>query len=362
MKLHLLCKRYYTCKDLIRDRFGRLYHLPIQLRQLGAEIRVSAIDYRCSVAEKHQLESVVFNTLPATSARLAGSLIELRRALHSDPPDILIASGDSHIGYLGLRLARGLGIPAVFDVYDYYPAFAGNRIPGMKTLFRKAVEGSDLVLCASNPLMKRLAFLNDTRLLVDNGVDRQIFRVMDQDEARSSLGIAPGIPVIGYFGSIQPARGPLLIDACRQLHAENPKLSLLLAGPVSRVPIDEPWISYLGEVPQERVPELIAACDLVTVPYANDAFNAMSGACKIAEYLSCGKPVVATDIAGHRDMFREAPQSLCLPDPADIAKTIRKQFNEPQIVPFPRDLSWDTIARSLWNALIELLSGNHLRS
>ena len=108
MKIHLLCKRYYTGKDLIRDRFGRLYHLPVQLSQLGLQASVTAIDYRHPLAEQHELDGVIFRTLPATATRLPGSLIELQRTLRADPPDMLLASGDSHIGYLGLRLARGL--------------------------------------------------------------------------------------------------------------------------------------------------------------------------------------------------------------------------------------------------------------
>lgn len=195
--------------------------------------------------------------------------------------------------------------------------------------------------------MERLAPLNAASLLVENGVDQQRFAPMDQTEARSRLGIEPDIPVVGYFGSIQPARGPLLIEACRQLRATRPNLRLLLAGPISRVPIDEPWIRYLGEVEQEGVPALIAACDLVAIPYADDGFNAMCGACKIAEYLSCAKPVVATDIAGHREIFRAAPQSLCRPDPADMAEAIRHQLDQPQVAPFPAHLEWGVIARRL---------------
>lgn len=106
MKLHILCKRYYTCKDLIRDRFGRLYHLPVGLNRLGIETGVTAIDYRSSVGEQHEFEGVVFRTLAATPVCLPASLIRLWRALRADPPDMLLASGDSHIGYLGQKLAR----------------------------------------------------------------------------------------------------------------------------------------------------------------------------------------------------------------------------------------------------------------
>ncbi|SDY31993.1 Glycosyltransferase involved in cell wall bisynthesis [Allochromatium warmingii] len=355
MKIYLLCKRYYTGKDLINDRFGRLYHLPIQLNRLGAKIIVAAIDYRHSHVEQHELDGVVFRTLPITPTTLLGSLIKLWKNLRLDPPDILIASGDSHIGYLGLQLARKLGIPFIFDVYDYYPAFASNRILGMNAFFHKAVTNANLLLCASIPLMERLALLNANRLLIENGVDRHLFKRKKQNVTRLNLGLPAEAILIGYFGSIQSARGPLLIDACHQLRTEGFDLNLLLAGTLSRVSLTETWIHYLGAVPQEQVPELIAACDLVTVPYADNAFNAMCGACKIAEYLSCGKPVVATDIAGHREIFRDAPQSLCRPNVADMAEAIRRQLVNPQIAPFPASLEWKAIAKQLMKALDEIM-------
>ena len=135
MKLHLLCKRYYTNKDLIQERFGRLYHLPTQIQRLGCDVKVTALDYRHPMAERHVLEEVIFKTLPATPLQLASSLRQIHGVFRSDSPDIVVASGDSHIGFLGLQLAHILGAPFVFDVYDYYPAFSGNCIPGMRMLF-----------------------------------------------------------------------------------------------------------------------------------------------------------------------------------------------------------------------------------
>ena len=46
MRIYLICKRYYTNKDLIKERFGRLYHLPKEWAANGAEVWVNAIDYR----------------------------------------------------------------------------------------------------------------------------------------------------------------------------------------------------------------------------------------------------------------------------------------------------------------------------
>jgi len=361
MKINLLCKRYYTSKDLIQDRFGRLYHLPVQLAHLGAEIEVTAIDYRHSNAMRRDMEGVSFRTLPATPSRLPGLLFKMHRYIQDDRPNLIIASGDSHIGYLGLQFARRIGVPFVFDVYDYYPTFVSNRIPGLKLLFHQAVVGADLVLCASRPLVEFISPLNNAALLIENGVDRKVFAPKNSLASRVMLGLEEKIPIVGYFGSIFEEKGPLLIDACHILIESFPNLKLLIAGPIKNVVLDQPWIIYFGVLPQETIPQLIAACDVVVVPLANHPQNDLSGSCKIAEYLSCQKPVVATDIAGHREIFRSAPESLCKPDARDMAEAILCQLNHPRVAPFPGSMGWESIGQTLFDALARLIP-EHARS
>ena len=204
---------------------------------------------------------------------------------------------------MGLLIAKKLRIPFVFDVYDYYPVFKGNCIPGMKFMFRCAVKKARLVLCSSEPLLNRLACLNANRMLVENGVDAALFSPMEMSEARKVLQLEQESIFVGYFGSINAARGPLLIEACRMLRKDFPSLHLLLAGRIDDVDMKEPWIRYLGDLPQREIPALINACNVVTIPYADTPFNRMCGACKIAEYLACGKPIVATRISVHRQLF-----------------------------------------------------------
>lgn len=354
MKIHFLCKRHYTNKDLLNDRFGRLFHLPVQLARLGATVTVTAIDYHHHTGDEINTSGVQFRSITATPVRLPGLVPNLYRAIQSKQPDLLIASGDSHIGFIGWRLARRLRARFVYDVYDYYPAFLGNRIPGMKTMFRSAAKGADLVLCASEPLQQAIGSLNRRNLLVENGVDRDLFVPMDMHQVRESLGLEQKAPHIGYFGSITPSRGPLLIEACRRMRTEMPILHLVLAGPVTDVPIDDPWISYRGVMSQAAIPEHIAACDVVTIPYAGDPFNSMSGACKIAEYLACAKPVVATRISGHEQIFRETPGSLCDPDPDDMANALRRQVVSPEVAPFPQTMDWTHIGHELYKALFKI--------
>ena len=351
MKIHVICKRHYTNKDLLTDRFGRLYHLPIQLAALGAQVSVNAIDYRGRNPKSLEESGVKFHSEPAHPSRLLSLLPRLYRMAHNAKPDVIIASGDSHIGYWGLRIARKLGARFVFDVYDDYRVFTGNRIPGMKAMFRSAARHADLILCASSPLQNELRTLNTATMTVPNGVNLDQFSPGDIRLARGAVGADPAATLIGYFGSITPTRGPILIEACSALRKENHSLRLLLAGHVSNVDLSAPWIDYRGALPQEAMAPLIRACDVVVIPYAEEPFNSMSGACKIAEYLACGRPVVATRVSSHEELFRDAPSSICEPNANSMAKALHRQLCRPEIAPFPEGMTWEAITHDLYRKL-----------
>jgi hypothetical protein len=46
MKILVLNKRQYMGKDLLDDRFGRFWELPLELARLGHEVRGLALSYR----------------------------------------------------------------------------------------------------------------------------------------------------------------------------------------------------------------------------------------------------------------------------------------------------------------------------
>jgi glycosyltransferase involved in cell wall biosynthesis len=355
MRALFICKRYYTNKDLLADKFGRLYHLPKELTKLGAEVNLQAIDYRNARSEGFSEHCLRFQTVPAVSIKLMAVPIHLYQASKTFSPDLIIASGDSHLGFLGLLIARKLNVPFVFDVYDYYPAFKGNRIPGFKPMFHSSVRRADLVLCASGPLEQKLKPINQRTLLVENGVDTALFRPLDMNEARRALGLTADGLYVGYFGTIEPSRGPLLLEAARLLREGRPELRLLLAGEVRGVDLSAPWITHYGNVPQEQVPRLINACDVVTIPYASSPFNDHCGACKIAEYLACDKPVVVTAVSDHRELFRNAEYGLCEPNSESLKEALLKQIHFPKRPEFPDRLSWLNVAKKLYSHLSKKL-------
>ena len=77
-----------------------------------------------------------------------------------------------------------------------------------------------------------------------------------------------------------------------------------------------------------------------------------SNACKIAEYIACGVPIVATKVSNHEEIFADAPQSLCEPgNPESMASAIQAQLKTPQLINNTGNLSWERLAGKLSTAL-----------
>jgi glycosyltransferase involved in cell wall biosynthesis len=137
--------------------------------------------------------------------------------------------------------------------------------------------------------------------VVDLGIDRALFRPLDQAVARRSLGIAPDKTVLLYVGVLDDIHdlGPLL-EAMSD--GQDPTIELHLvgdghyAGRYREKARGAANIVFHGRVAHARVPELIAAADLCVAPYDPKVFAAGNlgySTMKIPEYLSCGRPVAS---------------------------------------------------------------------
>jgi glycosyltransferase involved in cell wall biosynthesis len=361
MRFALLCKRYYTNKDLMVDHFGRLFHLPVQLAKNGWTGAVIAADYRSRRRAATDLAGVHFHALPCRPLTWISFVLQSRSLVEQCRPDLIIGSGDTHFGLISCLLARRLGRPFIFDVYDDYTVFGTNRLPLMKLMFRQVVKRANLIICASPALMRRLRPSNSAAIVIQNGVDPGLFCPMPRPVARQRLAIDPGAKIVGYFGAINKRLGlETLLEAMRRLRLTYPGLRLLLAGrnelPAHAYGFD--YVDYRGAVSQEDVPLLINACDVAVIPYHAGPQVDASNPCKLAEYLACGVPVAATRVTDIPDMLAELPEALCRPgDPADLARAIRTQLERPQTVPFPESLTWEALGKKLSAALQACVGG-----
>ena len=359
----MFCKRYYTNKDLVKDKFGRNYWLPKELSKKGHQCLVVAVDYYNKDKEILNEENLDFFTLPLKTFVAFKNIRDFLRNIESFNPDIVIGSGDSHLGYFAGLIANKAKVRFVFDVYDYYPSFGSNRIPFMKTMYYRAIKNADIVLCVSQNLKNHLWQFNNDVMIIENGVDTNVFHPMDKLECRRQLGLEKDDIVIGYFGSMEAMRGiHILLEACEKLLNDSRKIKLLLAGKNSEnLDFEKPWIDYRGMVSQEEVAVLINASDVVTMPYIPIHQNLdYSNSCKTAEYMACEVPIVSTknnDLESNYPLFKqELSDALCIPnDSESLKEAIQYQLCNRGVLEMPEHMTWENLTKILEGRLIKLL-------
>lgn len=352
MKVLFIGKRFYTNRDALNEQFGRIYQLPLHWARSGISTKLWMLDYHTRAT--HRQCDGALNIL-STPALGAGSLRQWAiEAFSSQKPHVVVASGDCYIGWMAYRLARRVRARFVFDVYDKYDEFTGyRRLPGFDP-FDYLLRKSDSRLFASLSLLDRIGHQDERDHVVPNGVDLRKFRPLDMHESRRSLGLPENAMYVGYFGSMEPDRGVEdLIAAVQILRHRGLAVELLLGGkPWPGMDLDKLGIRYVGNVPFERMPTMLASCDLLSVPYRRSAIMDAGASNKIAEAIACGRPLVATRTPNFMDNFpaQAARLAQLLAEPGDVAGlagVIQGQLVQRVTVDLPRGMDWPAIAASV---------------
>ena len=347
MRVAFLCKRRYTGRDVIADRFGRLHEIPSQLINLGHDVRGYCLDYHGKVGVEH---GVVLRTgeLPWEShslgllrvPALTAYPLRLLRRLRLFSPDILIGASDIPHVVLTTWLARRLGVPCSIDLYDNFESFGQARIPGFVRALSWASRSADLVVTVSEPLQQKvLAEYGPSGpvLVMPNGIDRSVFKSEDRGAARRELGVPECARLIGTAGHLSRAKGLAALYAAWPRIAQSvPDAHLVLAGPVDiGLPVPSgPRIHYLGDVPQRRVARLFNALDVGVVTVKDSAFGRYCFPQKAYEMLACGLPVVATDVGVMSSVLAGIEHSLYTPDDAaSLADSVIYRLGNPTDFP-----------------------------
>jgi len=333
VRIAFLCKRHYTGKDVILDRYGRLYQLATQLALLGHEVRAWCMDYRTRAdgTWRHDAQG---ESLAWTSRGVGGPAIQrlvttphwLQKQLATFHPQLLIGSSDIPHVAMAAWLSRRLGVPYVVDLYDNFESFAQARIPGFRSLLRHSVRGAKLVLTVSGALQLKVVqdyAPSNPVLNLPNGVDTSVFCPGDRPEARRALALPTSARLIGTAGALSRAKGvDTLYLAWRQIEAASDDVHLVLAGPVERgfPPPEGPRVHYLGELPENLVAQLFRALDVGVIPMVDSAFGRYCFPQKAYEMLATGLPVAVARVGEMATLFKATPQIMFDPSDADDLK------------------------------------------
>jgi teichuronic acid biosynthesis glycosyltransferase TuaC len=244
-------------------------------------------------------------------------------------PQVLLANWAYPDGWAGVQAARRLGLPVVLQLLGSDINFMAND-PVRKPLIQEALTKADLITTVSAPLREKtldLGVAADKVMVLPNGVDTYLFRPADTAAARLELGLPAGKKVVLFLGHLVLEKGPaILLEALAQL-PQDVMLVVVGTGPLAAELKNRATalgvsgrIKWAGEIPHDRIPVFMAACDCLALPSLREGEPNV-----VLEALASGRPVAASKVGGVPLLVRDGAQGhLSAPgDAKDLARALR---------------------------------------
>ncbi len=163
--------------------------------------------------------------------------------------------------------------------------------------------------------------------VIPNGVH------VDLDRAAGAAARVPGQRLrIAFVGQAVPRKGlPLLLQAFEALREHIPtELTVIGPSPQELAPllVDPSGVTVLGKVDESLKQRVLEDADVLCAPsLGGESFGMV-----LTEAFAAGTPVIASDIAGYRDVVRHGIDGLLVPvaDAQALAETLRDLYEEPE--------------------------------
>ncbi len=325
---------------------------PVDLQYTVPEVKVNFFEY-----PSFPLLSRPFNG--SLSAKRLKPLIEKAR------PDLILAYWVYPEGYGAVRTGEELGIPVVIGAL-------GSDLRWISDYFTRRMVGKTLrrasgIITVSEELRQRALDYGVPAPRVQailNGCDDTVFQPAKRSFARYELGLVEAAQVVLFVGRLAPVKGlPDLFDAIARLAPSNPNLGLYCIGEgVLESQLRERAeradltgrIHFLGRRNPQQIARWMAAANCLALPsYSEGCPNV------VLEALSCGLPVVASNVGG----IPEVVDPLCsiLVPPArpafladGLAKALSQNWDQAAIAARNRR-TWDDVADETYDFCDSLL-------
>jgi teichuronic acid biosynthesis glycosyltransferase TuaC len=319
------------------------------------------------------VEAFDFPAVPVLSRALNGLVGSwaLGPRVRAYRPDLVLGYWVYPDGYAALRVARSLGVPCVIGALgsDIHVRSGLNVM-----LTRRTLVAADAVVTVSEAM--RQAVIGEFGAApqrvhtVVNGFNTSVFGLADQARARQNLGVGATDQVVLYVGRFIEAKGLReLIEASQKLAATNEFFRLVLIGDgvmkaellqlVQKSGLADKVILPGGLAP-EKVAQWICASDVLTLPSWSEGYPNV-----VVEAVACGRPVVATDVGGTREIIN-ASNGILIPsrNPAQLQsgleQALQRKWNHAGIAAGMRR-SWDDVAAETLRICAPLVAQNSRR-
>ena len=243
--------------------------------------------------------------------------IAINRTLKKLPvkPDV-VYSHFWECGLEGYQYAKKYNIPLIVasGESNISTLLQNKRVPSD---FKDVVRG---VVCVSTKNKEESISLGltteDKCFVKPNAVNSDLFKKLDKTECRKKLGFFQEAFIVSFVGAFIERKGVKRVaDALKQISGE-PVYSCFIGRGVQDPDCDD--ILHKGALRHEDIPVYLNASDVFVLP------TLAEGCCNaIVEAMSCGLPIISSNLPFNWDVLDETNSILVDPNDVDaIAKAI----------------------------------------
>lgn len=267
-------------------------------------VEPNIIHYKCLY--KIGLIDTIFNN----QRRVVRSMLKaVLKQFKMEDYDLLHAHLAFPYGYLAYLIKKQTGIPIVFSAHgsDIHttPLKAKETIP----MITEAICNSDAVTFVSPDLCKtaeKMGFLYKNADILPMGVDTNQFRPIPKHMAREAIEYSGKNKIVGYIGSLTDVKNvKILPDIFSGINRIRDDVTFIVVGdgelkPELYAQLDKTSIDVIktGYIKPEMVMFYLNAMDTLIIPSKKEGFGLIA-----IEALSCGCPVVASNVGGLPDII-----------------------------------------------------------
>ncbi|TCP53861.1 glycosyltransferase involved in cell wall biosynthesis [Tumebacillus sp. BK434] len=182
--------------------------------------------------------------------------------------------------------------------------------PDTTETMTEAVDYAAAIVFLTEEAKERLATLRPSAAAKSQVINLGIDLPQGAGKTRADFGLADDEFLFLLVAGLRPVKRPLdAFEPLQKAYEQLPQVRFVLVGPVLddkvKAEVDaafagSPFARYLGSVPYEEIADLYRAADVVMNTSSSEGLSHA-----LLEAMSIGKPVLASDVPGNRDLIRD---------------------------------------------------------
>jgi N-acetyl-alpha-D-glucosaminyl L-malate synthase BshA len=235
------------------------------------------------------------------------------------------------------------------------------------SISKPILKNADAVIALTEDMKKEIQKIcNRNVFVIPNGIDLKRFENLSKEDLRSKLEIKEE-KIIMFVGTLRPVKGVrYLIEAMKIITDKSKNSRLFIVGDgeergylenlVRNLNLEK-YVKFVGKVPNEEVPEYMAASDVFVLPSLSEGFGIVN-----LEAMASGLPIVATNVRGLPEIIKDGENGFLVEpkNPEQIAGRVLLLLENDELRERISKDNKQEIRKYSWKSVVEKLEKVYL--